>query len=52
MEGFVVVVVVVFHNCSVVQLEVRHGVFTRGSFIVDNIFCYPRFFIIPAEFAI
>jgi hypothetical protein len=39
-----------FHNCSVVQLEVRHGDSTRGSFIVEKGFCYPMFFIIPDEF--
>jgi hypothetical protein len=39
------------NNCSVVQLNVRHGDSTRGSFIVANSFCYPRFFIIPDEFA-
>ena len=38
------------HNCSVVQLEARHGDSTRGSFIVENSFCYPRFFVIPDEF--
>jgi hypothetical protein len=38
-------------NCSVVQLEVRHGDSPRGSFIVENSFCYPRFFVIPDEFA-
>jgi hypothetical protein len=27
-----------YHNCSVVQLSVRHGDFTRGSFIVKNSF--------------
>jgi hypothetical protein len=40
-----------YHNCSVLQLEVRHGDSTRGSFIVENSFCYPRVFIIPDEFA-
>ena len=42
------------HNCSLVQLEVRHGDSTRGSFIVENSFYYPRFFVvvvvIPDEF--
>ena len=32
-------------NCSVVQLEVRHSDSTRGSFIVENDFCYPRFLL-------
>jgi hypothetical protein len=40
-----------YHSCSVVQLNVRHGDCTRGSFIVENSFCYPRFVIIPDEFA-
>jgi hypothetical protein len=33
-----------YHNCSVVQLEVRHGDSPRGIFIVENSFCYPRLF--------
>jgi hypothetical protein len=33
-----------YHNCFVEKLEVRHGDSPRGSFIVDNSFCYPRFF--------
>ena len=28
-----------------------HGDSPRGSFIVENSFCYPRFFIFPDEFA-
>jgi hypothetical protein len=40
-----------YHNCSVVQLEVRHGDYPRGSFIVVNSFCYPRIFDTPDEFA-
>jgi hypothetical protein len=43
------------HNCSLVKLEVRHGDSTRGSFIVENSFYYPRVFVvvvvIPDEFA-
>ena len=39
-----------YHNCSVVQLEVRDGDSNRGSFIVENSFCYPRIFI-QDEFA-
>jgi hypothetical protein len=27
-----------YHNCSVIQLEGRHGDSTRGSFIVENSF--------------
>jgi hypothetical protein len=34
-----------YHNYSVVQLEVRHSDSTRGSFIVENDFCYPRFLL-------
>jgi hypothetical protein len=30
---------------------VRHGYSTRGSFILEKSFCYPRFFVIPDEFA-
>jgi hypothetical protein len=46
---FVVVVVFGFvslfdHNWSIVQLEVRHGDSTRGSFIIEKSFCYPRVF--------
>jgi hypothetical protein len=41
-----------YHNRSVVQPEVRHGDSTRGSFIIEKSFCYPRFFfVIPDEFA-
>ena len=40
-----------YHNCSVVKLEFRHGDCPRGSFIVENSVCYPRFFVIPVEFA-
>jgi hypothetical protein len=31
-------------NCSVIQLNIRHGDSIRGSFIVENSFCYPMFF--------
>jgi hypothetical protein len=34
-----------YHNCFVVQLEVRHGDSTRGSFIAENKFCYPMFLL-------
>jgi hypothetical protein len=34
-----------YHNCSVVKLEVNHGDSIRGSFIVENSFCYPRFLL-------
>ena len=40
-----------YYNYSVVQLELRDGDSTRGSFIVENSFCYPRCFVIPDEFA-
>ena len=52
-----------YHNCSVVQLEVSHGDSPRGSFIIENSFCYPSFlflffflffvfvYVIPDEFA-
>ena len=48
---FVCLFVCFYHNRSVVQLEVRHGDSSRGAFIVENRFCYPRFFVIPDEFA-
>jgi hypothetical protein len=31
-----------YHNCSVVQLEIGDSNSTRGSFTVENSFCYPR----------
>ena len=31
-----------YHNCSVVQLEVRDGDSSRRSFILENSCCYPR----------
>ena len=34
-----------YHNCSVVQLDIRHGDCPRGSFIVENSFCYRRFLL-------
>jgi hypothetical protein len=40
-----------YHNCSVVQLEFRHGDYYRASFIVEISFLNPRFFVIPDEFA-
>ena len=33
------------YNCSVIQLEVRECGSTRSSFIVENSFRYPRFFL-------
>jgi hypothetical protein len=39
-----------YHNCSVVQLKVRDGDSPRSSFIIENSFCYPGFFVIPDEF--
>ena len=41
-----------YHNCSVVQLEVRHGDFPRGSFIVEKSFCYPRFLLLQMNLQI
>ena len=38
-------------NCYVVQALLRHGDSTRASFIIEKSFCYPRFFVIPDEFA-
>jgi hypothetical protein len=34
-----------YHNCSALQFNVKHGDSTRGSFIVEKSFCYPRFFL-------
>jgi hypothetical protein len=34
-----------YHNCSVVQLEVRDGDSPKGSFIVENSFRYLGFFL-------
>jgi hypothetical protein len=39
-----------YHYCPVVQLEVWDADFPRSSFIVENSFCYPGFFVIPNEF--
>jgi hypothetical protein len=39
-----------YHNCSVVQFEVRDGDSPRSSFIAENSFCYPGIFVIPDEF--
>jgi hypothetical protein len=42
-----------FHyNYFVLQLKVRDGDFTRGSFIVESSFCYSRFSVISHEFVI
>ena len=40
-----------YHNCSIVQLEIRHGDSRRDSFIVENSFCILGFVLIPDEFA-
>jgi len=39
-----------YHYCSVEQLEIRDGDSPRSSFIVENSFHYPGFFVIPNEF--
>jgi hypothetical protein len=39
-----------YHNCSLVQIEVRDGDSTRVSFIVEKTFRYPGYFVIPDEF--
>jgi hypothetical protein len=44
-------VFIYYHNCSVIQLEVRDGDSPRSSFIVENNFHYPGFLVIPNEFA-
>ena len=38
-----------YHYCSVVELEVRNGYFSKGSFLVQDCFDYPRFFGYPYE---
>ena len=48
---FVCLFVFFNYNCSVIQLEVRECGSTRSSFIVENSFHYPRFFVIPNEFS-
>ena len=45
------VFVLFYHNCSVLQLEFQNGDSNKGSFIVENTFCYPRFFVIPDVYA-
>jgi len=40
-----------YHYCSVILLEVRDGDSPRSSFIVEDSFHYPGFFVIPNEFA-
>jgi hypothetical protein len=39
-----------YHYCSVIQLEVRDND-AISSFIIENSFTYPGFFVIPDEFA-
>jgi hypothetical protein len=39
----------IYHYSSLVQLEVRNHDFSRSSFIVQDWFGYPRFFIFPYE---
>jgi hypothetical protein len=41
-----------YHNCSVVQLEVRHCDSPRASFIVENSFCYPVFLLFQVNLQI
>jgi hypothetical protein len=38
-----------YHYCFVVQLEVRVGDSSRGAYIVEKCFGYPRFFVFPHE---
>ena len=40
-----------YHYCPVVQIEFRDRGSHRSSFIVENIFHYPGFLVIPNEFA-
>ena len=41
----------VYHYCSVIQLEVKDSDSPGITFIVENNFRYPGFFVIPNEFA-
>lgn len=41
-----------YHDCSVIQLEVKNGGSARISFIVKNSFDYPQVFVNPKESAI
>ena len=41
-----------YHDCSVLYLSVRHGDSTRGTFILEKSFCYPRVFVSPDELQI
>jgi hypothetical protein len=43
---FVLFCFVFYHNCFVIQLEVRHVDSSRSSSIVENSFCYPGIFVI------
>ena len=38
-----------YYYCSAVQLEIRDGDTSRSSFIVQDCFSYPRFFVFPYE---
>ena len=39
-----------YYYCSVIEFEVRDGDSARSSFIVENSFGYPGFFVIPDKF--
>ena len=34
-----------YHHCYIIQLEIRDGDSPRSSFIVENCFCSPSFFV-------
>jgi len=40
-----------YHDCAVIQLEVRDGDSPQSSFIVEDSFHYTVFLVIPNEFA-
>jgi len=39
------------HYCSEIQLEAMNGDYPRSSFIVENSFCFPIYFVMPREIA-
>jgi hypothetical protein len=46
---FVCLFVCLFYHCFVVQLEIREGETSRNSFIIQDCFSYPGFFVFPYE---
>jgi hypothetical protein len=46
----IIIIIIINHYGSVTQLEVRNGDSCRGSFIVQDCFDSPGFFVFPYEF--